>query len=195
MKNVLVLALILVGCGTAQAGFMDEVDKLVTDGQQIREQVPPAQEEAAPQPRHEAPTVGEDRHYIQSDDFFISEQPMGDQAWIYVTLSKMTQPPNAQTKGEAEFFRIANGASQWTKYFWRTRLARPDEIRLGALMIMFEGRQVVDVYQQPENKESARRDAWFMARITDVSDLYKGYVTVSGGYKVSPKNLRVLVGR
>ena len=195
MKRLFVLTLLLVSCGTAQAGFMDEVDKLVTGGQQIQEQMPQAQEESAQPPRHEAPAVGEDRHYIQSDDFFISEQPMGDNAWIYVTLSKMTQPPNAQTKGEAEFFKITDGKSLWTKYFWRTRLARPDEIRLGALMVMFEGRQVVDVYQQPENKESARRDAWFMAKITDVTDLYKGYVTVSGGYKVSPKNLRVLVGR
>ena len=120
---------------------------------------------------------------------------MGDQAWIYVTLSKMTQPPNAQTKGEAEFFRIANGASQWTKYFWRTRIARPDEIRLGTLMIMFEGNSLHDAYQAPQDKSSARQSNWFMAKITDVSDLYKGYVTVSGGYKVNPKNLRVLVGR
>ena len=195
MKKLVILALVLLSGGTAQAGFMDEVDKLVTDGQQIREQVPPAQEEAAPQPRHEAPAAGEDRHFIQSDDFFISEQPMGQNAWIYVALAKMTQPPNAQTKGEAEFFKITDGKSLWSKHFWRTRLARPDEIRLGALMVMFEGHQVADVYQQPESKETARRDAWFMARITDTSDLYKGYVTVSGGYKVNPKNLRVLVGR
>ena len=60
MKKLVVLALILVSCGTAQAGFMDEVDKLVTDGQQIREQLPPAQEEAAPQTRYEAPATGEE---------------------------------------------------------------------------------------------------------------------------------------
>lgn len=195
MKKLFVLTLLLINCATAQAGFMDEVDKLVTGGQQIREQVPPAQEESAPQPRYEAPAAGEDRHYIQGDDFFISEQPMGDNAWIYVTLAKMTQPPNAQTKGEAEFFKIANGASQWTKFFWRTRIARPDEIRLGTLMIMFEGNSRNDAYQAPQDKSDARQNSWFMARVTDVSDLYKGYVTVSGGYKVNPQNLRVLVGR
>ena len=152
---------------------MDEVDKLVTDGQQIREQVPPSPGRGCSQPRYEAPAVGEDRHFIQSDDFFISEQPMGENAWIYVTLAKMTQPPNAQTKGEAEFFKIKDGNSLWTKYLWRTRIARPDEIRLGALMIMFNDNNQNDVYRAPAEKSAARQGAWFLARITDTSDLYK----------------------
>lgn len=32
-----------------------------------------------------------------------------------------------------------------------------------------------------------------MARITDTSNLYKGYVTVSGNYKVGQGNLRVIL--
>lgn len=195
MKNFFVLVLVLVTCGVAQAGFMDEVDKLVTNGQQIREQVPAAQEESAPQPQYEAPSAGEDRHYIQADDFFISEQPMGGSSWIYVTLSKMTSRPTAKTKGEAEFFKIKDGNSIWTKHFWHTRIARPDEIRLGAVMVMFEGNSQNDIYQAPQDKANARQSNWFMAKITDISDLYKGYITVSGGYKTNPKNLRVLVGR
>ena len=195
MKKLFVLAIMLITCGTAQAGFMDDVDKLVTGGQQIQEQIPSHQEEAAPQPRYEAPAAGEDRHYIQADDFFISEQPMGDSAWIYVTLSKMTSPPATKTKGEAEFFKIKDGNSIWTKYFWRTRIARPDEIRLGAIMVMFEGNSLNDAYQAPQDKSSARQSNWFMAKITDTSDLYKGYITVSGGYKINPKNLRLLIGR
>ena len=195
MKRLLAFALVFVACGTARAGFMDEVDKLVTGGQQVREQVAPAQEEAPPQPRPSAPAAGEDRHYIQSDDFFISEHSMDGHEWIYVQLAKMTQPPTAQTKGEAEFFKIKDGNSLWSKYYWRTRIARPDEIRLGATMIMFEGNSLHDAYQAPQDKSGARQSNWFMARVTDVSDLYKGYVTVSGGYKINPKNLRVLVGR
>jgi hypothetical protein len=31
-----------------------------------------------------------------------------------------------------------------------------------------------------------------MAKITDISDLFKGYVTVSGGYKVKINNLRAI---
>jgi hypothetical protein len=49
--------------------------------------------------------------------------------------------------------------------------------------------------QPQEQRVCPARCNWFMAKITDISDLYKGYVTVSGGYKVNPKNLRVLVGR
>jgi len=195
MQKLFVLAIMLMSYGTAQAGFMDEVDKLVTGGQEVREQVAPAQEDSSPQPRHEAPTAGEDRHYIQTDDYFISEHPMGDSAWIYVTLSKMTTPPKKQTKGEAEFFKIKDGNNLWTRYYWRSRVARPEEIRLGTTMIMFEGNSLHDAYQAPGDKASARSNNWFMAKVTDISDLYKGYITVSGGYKVNPKNLRVLVGK
>ncbi len=194
MKRVLAVALFFALSGSAYAGFLDEVDKLVTGGQQIQEQVAPAQDQAPPAPRHEAPAAGEDRHYIQADDFFISEQPLGENAWIWVTLAKMTTPPSQQSKREAEFFRIKDGNSLWTKYFWRTRPARPDEIKLGTLMIMFNDNNQHDVYRAPEDKSSSRQGAWFLARVTDVSDLYKGYATVSGGYKVSPQNMRVLVG-
>ena len=45
----------------------------------------------------------------------------------------------------------------------------------------------------PENTEMARTDAWFIARITDTPELFRGYVLVSGGYKGSEKNLRVIV--
>jgi hypothetical protein len=32
-----------------------------------------------------------------------------------------------------------------------------------------------------------------MAKITDMSDRHKGYVTVSGGYKISLENIRIAV--
>jgi hypothetical protein len=32
-----------------------------------------------------------------------------------------------------------------------------------------------------------------MAKVTDLSDMYRGHVTVSGNYKISLNNLRVLV--
>lgn len=170
------------------------VEKLIMDGaSRIRESAPAEEAPAAPTSRNNAPSAGEDDHYIQQDDFFFSERPMGTNAWIYVSLAKMTTPPSPQSKGEGEFFKVTDGSSHWSKFFWKARIARPEEIRLGATMIMFEGRTLRGVYQAPDKKSTARHDHWFMARITDTSDLYKGFVTVSGGYKVSPGNLRVIV--
>lgn len=196
MKRLIFVCLLLVvSAGTACAGFWDDAEKLVIKGQQVREQVTPDQSDTpAAEPRQDIPAGSDDLHYIQADDYFISNEPLAKRSWIYVTLAKMTTPPTAATKGEGEFFKVTDGNSTWTKHFWRTRIARPDELRLGAVMIMFEGNSQGSVYMAPKAKDGARKYHWFMARITDVSDLYKGYVTVSGGYKVSPKNLRVLLG-
>ena len=85
---------------------------------------------------------------------------------------------------------ISSGEEIWTKNYWKTRIASEKELKVGLVVIVFE-RGVDDVYQAPENKSQALADNWFMAKITDMSDKYKGYVTVSGGYKISLENIRV----
>jgi hypothetical protein len=145
------------------------------------------------------PTAGpdgeaiDDDHFIQKDDYFFSTSPLGKNSYIYVTLSKMVTEPSDRTKGEAEFFKITDGSNNWSKYYYQTRIIQDGEIRLGAQFIIFEGRRQGGVYVAPETKEEARGGAWFLAKVTDVSDLYRGYITVSGNYKVSPKNLRLIM--
>lgn len=178
---------------TAMALDPGEVEKLVIDAARTATQESPAvpADEAAPAREPSAP--GEDDHYIQRDDFFISEQPLGQHEWIYVQLSKMVTSPSSKTKGEGEFFRVTDGNKQWTRNFWKSRIAHAGELRLGTVAIIFEGASRDGVYFAPDTKDTARSGSWFMAKVTDLSDLYKGYVTVSGGYKASPKNLRVIV--
>jgi hypothetical protein len=137
--------------------------------------------------------AGEDEHFIQSDDYFISEEAFTTQQWIYVSLSKMVTPPSASTKREAEFMKISDGNKVWTKNYFKTAVARKSDLKLGGVVIAFNDNQKVDVYSAPESKESSRGGAWFIGKIIDVTDLYKGYVTVAGNYKVSPKNCRVIV--
>ncbi len=195
MKKLLLLALLLLSSNTVYAGFMDAADKLISGGQEIREQIPPAKDEATNEERNEAPAANEDRHYIQPDDFFVSEEAMEGRTWIHVNLAKMTVKPSNKTKGEAEFFKIKDGNKLWTKHYWRTRIATPEEMKLGTLVILFEENNLNDIYQAPQDRSNARQDSWFMAKITDKTDLYKGYLTVSGGYKVNPKNIRVIIGK
>ena len=99
----------------------------------------------------------------------------------------------ASTKGEAEFMKVRDGKNYWTRHYWQTRIASQNELRLGLVVIAFNDHRRHDVYGAPEKKDRARGGSWFMAKITDTSDLYKGYVTVSGNYKVSLQNLRVIV--
>ena len=105
----------------------------------------------------------------------------------------MVNGPAGHTKGEAEFMKIRDAKQFWTAHFWQTRIAAQSELRLGLQVIIFEGHHRGSVYLAPQSKERARGSSWFMARITDTSDLYKGYVTVSGNYKVAVDNLRVII--
>ncbi|PJZ52839.1 hypothetical protein [Leptospira adleri] len=134
----------------------------------------------------------EDAHYIQPDDFFITKEEFKTQSWIHVHLAKQLTPPSAKTKNEAEFLQVHDGNKVWTKFFYATEIAKQNDLKIGAIVIMADlGTE--DGYRAPESKEEARTCQWFIAKVTDVSDLYKGIVTVSGGYKIKVEGIRVPV--
>jgi len=133
----------------------------------------------------------DDEHYISSDYYFITKEKL-TQGWIYVTLATLKTPATPQTKNEAEFMTINSGEELWTKFYYKTRILTKKEIKLGLEVIAFEMMDG-EAYRAPENKDEAIHSNWFMAKITDISDMFKGYVTVSGGYKVKLDNMRVVV--
>jgi hypothetical protein len=139
--------------------------------------VPPPAPSAAPSPVVASPRVGgpgqEDRHWMQPDDYFIAEQPYR-QGWMYVGLAKIKQQAGTKTKGEAQFFRLQDSKDLWTKYFWVTRAAGEADLQVGQLAICFEGNSHDNVYAAPVNKDEARTERWFIGKVTDNSDLYKG---------------------
>lgn len=130
-----------------------------------------------------------DAHYIEADDYFYSKEAFKS-GWIYVRLGKMVQPATKQTKNEALFMDVIEGNEVWTKNYWSTRKAEKADIKMGAIVIIFDAPDG-DIYVAPQRKQEARTGGWFMAKITDLSDLYQGAVMVSGGYKISVDNLRV----
>jgi hypothetical protein len=136
---------------------------------------------------------GEDDQYIQADDYFISDDAFTSQAWIWVSLSKMVTPPTESSKKEAEFMKVTDGNKVWTKYYYKSVIAMKSDLKLGTVIIGFNDNNRDDIYMPPDSKTSARGGAWFLGKITDLTDLYKGFVTIAGNYKLSPKNLRVLV--
>jgi len=154
---------------------------------------PPRYEAPPPQPAPPPPPMGDDSHFIQGDDYFIQRHGLEGRTWIYVELAKMVNAPGGNTKGEAEFMKVKDGKNYWTSHYWQTRIAHQSELRLGLNVIIFEGNHRNSIYDVPERKDRARGSNWFMARITDMSDMYKGYVTVSGNYKVSLRNMRVIL--
>ena len=132
----------------------------------------------------------DDDHYISSDHYFITKEKL-KQGWIYVTLATLKTPATAQTKNEAEFLTIKDGEELWTKFYYKTRIATKEELKIGLEVIAFDMTSD-ELYRAPENKDEAMGNSWFMAKITDVSDMFKGYVTVSGGFKVKLDAMRVV---
>jgi len=133
----------------------------------------------------------DDDHYVDSEHYFITKEKL-TQGWIYVTLANLKTPATAQTKNEAEFITVRDGEEIWTKYYYKTRIAAKEELKIGLLVIACEANDG-EAYRVPESKDEAISSSWFMAKITDVSDMFKGYVTVSGGYKIRLDNMRVVV--
>jgi len=131
-----------------------------------------------------------DMHYIQSDDYFISENGF-DSGWMRIDLAKMIQAPSSETKNEGKFMDVKDAREIWTSHYWKTRIAQPSDLKLGTVIVAFDYTDN-DIYVRPENQELARTDNWFMAKITDTSTLYQNVVMVSGGYRVKTDNLRVI---
>jgi len=131
-----------------------------------------------------------DEHYIDDDVLFVSKDAFKGSGWMHVKAAKEITPPSSKTKNEGQYMIISNGDEIWTKNHFKTRIASEKELKLGLLIIAFDDSDD-GVYIAPQNKSDAIKDNWFMAKITDMSDKYRGYVTVSGGYKVSLENIRV----
>lgn len=140
-----------------------------------------------------APTGNADIHYIQPTDFFYMEEPFGNTEWEAVKLGKLVTAPSPETKNQAQFMSVSSGVTEWAKWWAVTRIATRADLQLGTEVIFFDTYGENSVIRAPENNQEARSDSWAISRITDVSELFKGYVMVGGGYKVSEQNLRVIV--
>lgn len=175
----------------------ERVDKLINkrpapapapEPAEVTDSAPAPQQEQAPAA---APRSGADAHFIQPDDYFIASEELGGHSYIYVSLSKMVSAPSSSTKDEGEFMKVKDGQNVWTSHIWQTRIAAKSELKLGMHFIAFHDNYKSGIYQAPDKKDRARGGTWWYAKITDMSDMYKGFVTVSGNYKVGLTNIRV----
>ncbi len=148
---------------------------------------------SAPTAVVQAPSGNSDAHYIQPTDYFYMEEPFGDTEWERVTLGKLVTPPSPETKDQAQFMNAYSGVKEWAKWWAITRIATPSELKLGMEVVFFDAYDDDSTLRAPESTQDARSGSWGISRITDMSEMFKGYVMIGGGYKVSVKNLRVIV--
>lgn len=141
---------------------------------------------------------GPDGHFISpGDEYFVANQEY-ESGWQYVTLARMLQPASDATRGEAHFLAVSTagggdhpgGQRFWSRYFWRTRMATPQDAVVGKVVFVLDATGDGGVYRPPASRDEALRTNWFMGTITDVSEMYKQQAQV-GDYKVNVNALRV----
>ena len=138
-------------------------------------------------------TVGgtEDKWYVKPDYWFIANNGLPATGYETVTLAVAIKAPSAETKGEGQFMKLGTGEILWTKNAWKQRAATQADMKLGAYAIALDHSEN-NVYVPPTSREQALTGNWFVAKIVDVGQAYKGQVTFAGGYAVQIDGTRVI---
>ena len=135
-----------------------------------------------------------DQHYISPDsEYFAAEQDYTG-GWQYVVLTRVLRPASDTTHGEAQFLSLGGnktaGERFWSAYFWKTRVAKPDDLKVGKVVFMADLGEG-EIYRAPHSRQETLENRWFMGTITDVSDLYKQEVRV-GEFRININAIRVV---
>ena len=136
--------------------------------------------------------VIEDKHHIQTDDFFVSEIPLTDQQFVYVNVAKMITAPSAESQNKAQFRLTRNGNLIWTQHYYKTHIASKEDLKLNKEVIYFHVWDDNYKYRAPLNREEAQGADWCLSKIEDLSELQNGIVITDGGTAVKQDNIRVL---
>lgn len=135
--------------------------------------------------------AGADRHFIQADDYFLTDEPFEDAEFLYASIGKMQTPPSETTKHQGQFLRVQDGKIVWTRYFAKTRIATPADLVVGKVVYYFDSQDANGSQRTPESNQESRTTWWIKTRITDTSELYRNLVLVASGSKVNKDALRV----
>lgn len=134
----------------------------------------------------------EDTHHLQAEHWIISDRKMPDKSYSYATVGAAIQAPSEQTKGDGHFIDLHDGHSVWTKHAWRTRPATKEDIKLGRHVFVRNAKDQDGNYRAPKDRVDAISSRWWIAKVTDDSELYKNSVTVAGKYRANLEALRVV---
>jgi hypothetical protein len=142
------------------------------------------------------PPVQLDAHFVDSADYFAADQEFSGTGFLNVTLARMITPPSPETGGEAEFLALHGGSHRsgsrfWTRWFWRTRPGRLEDLTVGKTVICFDATAPDGTYRGPQNRKEAVITNWWMGSIADLSMAHRQVVQVAD-YRVNTNGIRVV---
>jgi len=132
---------------------------------------------------------GEDAHFLTAGHWLVADKPLTAK-WMYAEVAAPIKEPSAATKGDGQFISLRDGKVAWSKHAWRTRPATQADLKPGTQVFMVHERDGQS-YRKPKDRIEGLTHRWWTAKIIDASQLYKGMVTVGGGYVVNVDALRV----
>lgn len=133
-----------------------------------------------------------DIHFIEDDDFFVCDAPLGTNTSVGVKTAKMINPPTQSSKMQAQFMIMGDGTQVWTKDYYTTKVGRAATVKPGQLIICFEGKGENDIYKGPQTDEEKRTGTWILSKVAATSNINDGYITLINGFKVDIENIRVI---
>lgn len=103
--------------------------------------------------------------------YFASDEPLAALGWVTVRPCPSVQAAPAPQA-------CAHVVGEAGGYYWETRAAVAGDLRPGVVVVGQQGKD----------------GTWFMARVTDISELRSGYVAVSAPFKAPVNRLRIIEG-
>ncbi|MBW6514163.1 MAG: hypothetical protein K0B87_05345 [Candidatus Syntrophosphaera sp.] len=139
------------------------------------------------------PAPGVDAHFVYVDDYFIMEEPLTDQSYVYAAVAKMVVAPSPATDNRGKFRRLMDNQEVWTRYYAKTRIATRADMIVDKEVFFLNYLDSYGNYRAPESLSETQNSWWFKARVSGTADLHRGFLTIGGGYNVSLNALRVAV--
>jgi hypothetical protein len=105
--------------------------------------------------------------------YFVSDEPLGARGWV---AARPCPKESRAFKGVQGPESCADAAGDAGGYFWESRSALAADLRPGTLVVATQ----------------AKKGSWFIARVTDLTELRNGYVGVSAPFKAPVQGLRII---
>ena len=122
---------------------------------------------------------GASKHEItaQQEVYFGSETPLGDDNWIRVSPCAGESTVSMLALDSRNCGLPGSGASGKGIYLWKSRAALPADLRPGVLVVA---------------QDEVNDEGWFLAKVTDISELSRGHIAISAPFRAQLKHVRIV---